>query len=584
MADLTEHAILEILKKDANDPSLTKIDIKYQCTDADYIRQLCGYLEQNTTVTALLLSGNDLSQEDDDGVMSAKYLAKLLKKNQHIVQLDLSFCDLTDDGAKYLRDALKHRKAKLEVLELTGNDIKDSLMKAMAAFGSTSSVESEPNSPPPSATMHTRVGEESVPDEEIDSATLNTALKSLGALRNHNESRRHTISAKSLLEKEEEENRSREHEQAPKSHKMHKSSRKPIMSPREKRTRTSSREKTSPKRESKTRELEAKVRQLEQMVALQREQIAHLQVSASKALQRVGEGKKSIFSKGTKDVFSLNKLTMKKTINLKDIVVHDILATGGSGAIVYNCTVSGWGCCMKELDLKNTNIKMQEAFLSEMEILENLPPSPNLCKYLFHIKKKHKLQIFMTRYSASFRMTLDERQELIAQGRQEMFKPSDIATMCLDILCGLTILHKNKIIHRDLKSANILVTYDSHKTIKRLAISDFDAAKKIGKKIKAKTVLGTPNWMAPEVLKASQDGAYTFAVDIWSFGMVLYEMLTLNVPYKNVEVIDLTAHILKGKRPEFPEDFSKSFDVLRAVFNMCTELNPSKRPTPRKLV
>jgi serine/threonine protein kinase len=106
------------------------------------------------------------------------------------------------------------------------------------------------------------------------------------------------------------------------------------------------------------------------------------------------------------------------------------------------------------------------------------------------------------------------------------------------MLDGLNYLHKNKIIHRDLKCANVLV--DNMGVIK---LSDFGASKKIIQnfdqlKESNKSVIGSPYWMAPEVLKKT---GYAEPADVWSLGCCVIEMLTSHPPWsehgKDVAVI-----------------------------------------------
>ena len=88
------------------------------------------------------------------------------------------------------------------------------------------------------------------------------------------------------------------------------------------------------------------------------------------------------------------------------------------------------------------------------------------------------------------------------------------------ISIGLKSLHDKKILHRDLKSANIFLT--ANKTIK---IGDFGISKVLDN-TSAKTFVGTPYYLSPEVC---ENRPYDFKSDLWSLGCILYEMCTLNV-------------------------------------------------------
>jgi serine/threonine-protein kinase CLA4 len=79
----------------------------------------------------------------------------------------------------------------------------------------------------------------------------------------------------------------------------------------------------------------------------------------------------------------------------------------------------------------------------------------------------------------------------------------------------LIFLHEHEIIHRDIKSDNIFVNYNSTGDIAYLSIGDFDRSKIVNNGGTAKTTVGTTSWLAPEVLNSENVKEYTFSVDIW---------------------------------------------------------------------
>ncbi|XP_060097990.1 mitogen-activated protein kinase kinase kinase 13 [Heteronotia binoei] len=115
--------------------------------------------------------------------------------------------------------------------------------------------------------------------------------------------------------------------------------------------------------------------------------------------------------------------------------------------------------------------------------------------------------------------------EVLRAGRK--ITPQLLVDWSTGIASGMNYLHLHKIIHRDLKSPNVLVTHND--TVK---ISDFGTSKELSDKSTKMSFAGTVAWMAPEVIR---NEPVSEKVDIWSFGVVLWELLTGEIPYKDVD-------------------------------------------------
>ncbi|KAF4658715.1 hypothetical protein FOL47_007870 [Perkinsus chesapeaki] len=141
------------------------------------------------------------------------------------------------------------------------------------------------------------------------------------------------------------------------------------------------------------------------------------------------------------------------------------------------------------------------------------------------------------------------------------------------ILVSLAIMHRNRVIHRDLKTDNILVTKD----LQVAKVCDFSVARVIDQKGGLLTgYVGTPNYAAPEVITGR---VYDTPCDMWSLGCCLYEMLALKQCFKGPP-LEIVKNIQKGIIPALPDDVDSSLDM------MCHRLlnpNPAKRPTAIEL-
>ncbi|KAB5515867.1 hypothetical protein DKX38_026515 [Salix brachista] len=145
------------------------------------------------------------------------------------------------------------------------------------------------------------------------------------------------------------------------------------------------------------------------------------------------------------------------------------------------------------------------------------------------------------------------------------------------ILQGLTYLHSCKVVHGDLKCANILVTESG-----RIKLADFGLSKSMEDHSQSlKLGLGSSYWMAPEVANRKRVG-YGFPSDIWSLGCTATEMSTRKYPQYNARnAVSLDRAIRSGKGPIVPDYLT---ETLKDFINQCLQPDPNQRPTAADLL
>jgi len=151
-----------------------------------------------------------------------------------------------------------------------------------------------------------------------------------------------------------------------------------------------------------------------------------------------------------------------------------------------------------------------------------------------------------------------------------------IVDVVASALLGLQFLHGKKMIHRDIKAGNILLTEDG-----QAKLADFGVSAQLGPdQDKRKTVIGTPFWMAPEVISET---SYDGRADVWSLGITIIEMAQMEPPYSNIHPMRAIFMIPSRPSPKLdrPEDWSKRMNEFLAK---CLQKKPEKRPTSEELM
>ena len=152
------------------------------------------------------------------------------------------------------------------------------------------------------------------------------------------------------------------------------------------------------------------------------------------------------------------------------------------------------------------------------------------------------------------------------------FEENEIWKIFIQLVKGLKSLHELKILHRDLKSANVFLFSNGLSKLGDLNVS------KVAKRGLSYTQTGTPYYASPEVWK---DQPYNNKSDIWSLGCVLYEMITLRPPFRAENMEGLYNKVIKGVYGKIPERFSND---LSNVLKILLQVNPEFRPSCEQIL
>jgi len=142
-------------------------------------------------------------------------------------------------------------------------------------------------------------------------------------------------------------------------------------------------------------------------------------------------------------------------------------------------------------------------------------------------------------------------------------------------------------VHRDIKSNNVLLEVDADlDRIKEIRLCDFGVSKTLSENVVASTFTGTDLWVAPEVFDVHFGEAteYDEKCDIWSFGMVLVEMVTLRPPYSGLSKQQATKNIRNGIPPDLNIDGVIVDEEIQNLIWSCLKKNPKERLTAEEIL
>ncbi|KAF8668292.1 hypothetical protein HU200_052348 [Digitaria exilis] len=281
-------------------------------------------------------------------------------------------------------------------------------------------------------------------------------------------------------------------------------------------------------------------------------------------IQKNASPSNSTNSSTSEKISELQQKVGGSEIDLSMLTMGEKIASGSS-AVLYRGTYNGLDVAIKSLKIANHNNPSEIEFLQEVLILRKVKHD-NILQF-YGACTDHPYYCIVTEYMPGGNLYdfLHKHNNFL-----DLVTILKIAT---SISKGMDYLHQNDIIHRDLKTANILIGHDQV-----IKIADFGVARHGSPEGQMTAETGTYRWMAPEIINHKP---YDSKADVFSFAIVLWELATSKVPYDNMTPLQAALGVRQGLRLDIPGSVHPR---LSKLIQQCWHENPDVRPTFAEII
>ncbi|EAN92613.1 putative Mitogen-activated kinase kinase kinase [Trypanosoma cruzi] len=256
---------------------------------------------------------------------------------------------------------------------------------------------------------------------------------------------------------------------------------------------------------------------------------------------------------------------------------HRVLGKGGFGCATLYEEVHTPGSFVVVKDINMQIMKKEEemkAVEMEVAILRRSCGHPNIVQFLdYYHDGQFMMYIVMEYCEGGDLARLEEQMQFRVFHQPERF----VASILIQMLVGLYYLHVDQhTLHRDIKPQNVFLCSDG-----TIRIGDFGVSTVLNQYgCRAKAVCGSPFYMAPELC---EEKAYDGKADLWSLGVMMYELMVLERPFNAKSIPALTRQIIHGEFSPIPRELHYSAQLVEMVESFL-QTSPTARPTLRRVL